>query len=256
LFISLGLIYFWVVPKADKRPVREFVYAISNRKTLKLLALAALLSGINWIGFVWAVTNGRALEASLGYYICPQVHVFLGVLILRERLNSMQWLAIIFAAIGVIYISSFCSEIPWISLLMATSFGLYGLVKKKVPIGVVPNLTIETGMMLVPAILFLSYFKMSSSEPLLESPWWINVLLVLSGLLTITPLAFYGTAVRHIPLSTVGLLQFIGPTLQFFCSVYLLGETFDHNRLVGFIFVWIALAIFLFANRRYARQVI
>jgi chloramphenicol-sensitive protein RarD len=245
--------YFWVVRSADKRPVREFLFAIASRKTLRLLALAALLSGINWIGFVWAVTNGKALEASLGYYICPQVHVFLGVLILRERLNKLQWVAIGFAAMGVLYISSFCSEIPWISLLLATTFGLYGLVKKKVPIGVIPNLTIETGMMLLPAILFLSYCKFGTGEPILESPWWINVLLVLSGLLTITPLALYGTAVRHIPLSTVGLLQFIGPTLQFFCSVYLLGETFDRNRLIGFIFVWIALAIFLFANRRFNR---
>jgi chloramphenicol-sensitive protein RarD len=256
LFISMGLAYFGLVRGADKRPVREFFYAISHRRTLKLLALAAFLSGINWIGFVWAVTHGRALEASLGYYICPQVHVLLGVLILRERLNGMQWLAIVFATFGVLYISSFCTQIPWVSLLLATSFGLYGLVKKKVPIGVVPNLVIETGMMLPPAILFLAYYRISTGESLVASPWWLNLLLVLSGLLTITPLALYGTAVRHIPLSTVGLLQFIGPTLQFFCSIYLLGESFDQNRLVGFIFVWIALAIFLLANRRYGKQLI
>lgn len=250
LTIAFFLGYFRLVRSADKRPVQEFLYAISSRRTLKLLALAALLSGINWIGFVWAATNGRALEASFGYYICPEVHVFLGVVILGERLNFLQWVAITFAAVGILFTAIFSTGIPWIALLMATSFGMYGLVKKKVPIGVIPNLTLETGMMFFPALLFLTFSTWSTGQSLVQSTWWINCLILCSGLLTITPLALYGTAVRHIPLSTVGFLQFIGPTLQFFSAVFLLGESFDWYRLIGFIFVWIGLVVFLFSNRR------
>jgi chloramphenicol-sensitive protein RarD len=250
LTISIVLSYFWLAKSADKRPVREFLFAISSRRTLKLLALAALLSGINWVGFVWAATNGRALEASFGYYICPQIHVFLGVIILGERLSFQQWLAVTFAGLGVLYIAIFSTGVPWIALLMATSFGLYGLVKKKVPIGVIPNLTLETGMMFIPALLFLGFSGWHSGESLVQQSWWINGLVIFSGLLTIAPLALYGTAVRHIPLSTVGLLQFIGPTLQFVSAVLLLGEAFDLNRLVGFVLVWIGLFIFLWPNRR------
>jgi chloramphenicol-sensitive protein RarD len=220
------------------------------------LAIAALLSGINWISFVWAATHDRVLEASFGYYICPQVHVFLGVVILGERLNGMQWLAILFAGLGVIFIATFSAGIPWIALVMATSFALYGFVKKKVPIGVIPNLTLETGIMLVPAFAYLAYCGASQDQSLIQSSWWINGLIVFSGLLTVTPLALYGTAVRHIPLSTVGLLQFIGPSLQFLSGVFLLGETFDWVRLFGFVFVWIGLVIFLFSNRQMGRTAI
>ena len=256
LFISLGLGYFWLVNSADQRPVREFWFALSSRKTLKLLALAALLSAINWISFVWAATHGRALEASFGYYICPQVHVFLGVLLLGERLNVLQWVAIVLAAFGVGFIAVFSTGIPWIALVMATSFGLYGLVKKKVPIGVIPNLTLETGMMFLPAAAYLAFSSMSTGQSLVQSSAWINGLIIFSGLLTVTPLALYGTAVRHIPLSTVGLLQFIGPTLQFFSAVFLLGESFDWYRLIGFTFVWIGMVVYLFSNRRPIRTAI
>lgn len=253
VFVSMALGYFWLNQSADKRPVQEFVYAISNPRTLKLLVIAALLSGINWISFVWAVTHDRVLEASFGYYMCPQVHVFLGVVILGERLNGLQWLAVLFSAFGVIFIAVFSTGIPWIALTMATSFALYGLVKKKVPIGVVPNLTLETAVMLVPAVAYLVYCETTQSQSLIQSTWWINLLIVFSGLLTVTPLALYGTAVRHIPLSMVGLLQFIGPTLQFLSGVFLLGETFDWVRMVGFVFVWIGLVIFLVSNRPWSR---
>ncbi len=252
VFVSLWMGYFWFAKSANKRPLMEFLFAISNRRALKLMALAALLSGINWVGFVWAVTHERALEASLGYYICPQVHILLGVIILGERLNRMQWVAVGLSAAGVLYISSFAGGIPWVGLLLAVSFGLYGLVKKKVPISVAPNLTIETGFMLLPAIVFLGYSSWSSGESLIASPWWMNGLLIFSGLLTIIPLAFYGTAVRHIPLSTVGLLQFVGPTLQFLCGVYLLGEPFDRSRLIGFLIVWLGVLVFLFSHRKKA----
>lgn len=249
-FVMLWMGYYWLGPNANKRPVQEFLWAISNRRVLGLVALAAFFSGINWIAFVWAVTNEMAIEASLGYYICPQVHVLLGVIILRERLSRGQTWAIIFSALGIAYIAFNSSGLPWISVFLATAFGLYGLVKKKMPLSAAPGLALETGMMLTPAIAFLIFSANYWERSLIASPWWLNLLLVLSGLLTVAPLAFYGTAVRHIPLSTVGLLQFIGPTLQFFCGVVLLGEEFDRPRMIGFIFVWIGLFVFLLSSRK------
>lgn len=251
-FVMLWMGYYRWMPGANPRPIQEYRWAIKEPKILGLICLAAFFSGMNWIAFVWAVTNQRALEASLGYFICPQVHVLLGVLLLRERLNRGQTVAILISAIGVGYIAAFSRGIPWVGIFLALAFGFYGLVKKKIPLSAPPGLSLETGMMLLPAVSFLVYSGLKPGHSLIASPGWLNILLVLSGFLTVAPLAFYGTAVRHIPLSTVGLLQFFGPSLQFFCGVYLLGEEFDLVRLVGFIFVWIGLAVFLLSTARFS----
>jgi chloramphenicol-sensitive protein RarD len=249
-FVMLWMGFFRWMPGANQRPVQEFRWVIKQPKILGLICLAAFFSGMNWIAFVWAVTHQRALEASLGYFICPQVHVLLGVLILRERLNGGQTAAILISALGVGYIAAFSNGIPWVGIFLALAFGFYGLVKKKIPLSAPPGLLLETGVMLLPALSFLVYSGLKPGHSLIASPGWLNILLVMSGFLTVAPLAFYGTALRHIPLSTVGLLQFFGPSLQFFCGVYLLGEDFDLVRLVGFIFVWIGLAVFLLATAR------
>lgn len=242
--------FFWWVPRADKTPVREFLSAIQDRRTMFLILVAAMLVTVNWISFVWAATHGRSLDASLGYYICPQVHVLLGVVILGERLNSLQWIAVGLAGCGVLYISVFSVFSPWIALLMATTFGLYGLCKKQVRVAVIPGLALETGLQILPAIAYLTYLGWGQPNVLVASPWWLNILLVISGLLTVIPLALYSTALKHIPLSTAGLLQFIGPSLQFLSGVYLLGEPFTEARMIGFIFVWMGLSLFLVSNRK------
>jgi chloramphenicol-sensitive protein RarD len=235
----------WLIPSANKKSLQELSRVLVDKKTLALVVLAAILIGINWTVFVWAVTNGLTLDASLGYYICPQVNVLLGVLVLRERLQALQWLAVGLAACGVVYIASFSDHVPWAALAVASSFGLYGLVKKKVRLTATAGLTLETGVLLVPAIAYLSYCSMVLGDNLIPSSGKLGVLLIFSGAMTVLPLTFYAIALKHIPLSTVGLLQFVGPTLQFFSGAILLGEPFDHNRLIGFIFVWLGLGLYL-----------
>lgn len=247
-----GLIGWAIVTWSQPAPVREIKSAFANRKLLLLIVAAAALISVNWISFVWAVTHERAQQASLGYYICPQVNVLLGVLVLGERLSKWQWMAVGLAALGVLYISFFSSEIPIVSLIMASSFGLYGLVKKKIGITAIPGLTLEIALLAIPAIAWFSYraaTNATDAADLFGETRMISALLVLSGLMTATPLLLYATALKHIPLSTAGLLQFIGPTLQFFSSVFLLNEPFDRNKLIGFIFVWIGLVIFLYTSR-------
>lgn len=249
LLASLVWISKWVHHAA--LPTRqEVTTAIYERSTLRLHAIAAFLILINWIAFVWAVMNDHAIDASMGYYICPLVVVLLGVVFLHERLNPLKWLAVVFAAFGVGYTAYSKDTAIWIPLAIACSFGLYGLVKKRARLSALAGLTLETGFLLVPALMFLGWqFWASGGVPVIR-PWWVYVLLFGSGLTTIAPLAFYAAAVKHLPLSTVGFLQYIGPTIQFFAGVFVLGESLDLTRLVGFSFVWMGVVIFLVAMSR------
>lgn len=251
-FVSIWMAYYWLWPGANRQPIREFLSVFGNRRLLLLVTLATVLIGFNWFVFVWAVTSGRALEASLGYYICPQVNVLMGVFILGERLSRGQQMAVLLSALGVLHLTSFSTGFPWVSLLMASIFGTYGLVKKTLPINAISSLFIETAGLLIPSLgvlLFLNWGGIAAEGTIPGYSWSTWGLLVLSGLMTVAPLALYGTALRHIPLSTVGLLQFIGPTLQFLSGIYLLGEPFDKSRLIGFILVWSGLAVFIWATR-------
>lgn len=226
--------------------------SIRSRKTTLIAALAALLISINWICFVWSVTHDQKIEASLGYYICPQVVVLLGVVFLKERLNPAQWVAVVIAALGVVYLSRSTIRVPWISLVIAFSFGFYGLVKKKTKMNPLVGLTFETGWLLVPAILFLAWRQWFVGVSVVSDVWWINILLVGTGVATVAPLALYATAMKYIPLSTVGLLQFIGPTIQFLLGVFVFNEPFDQSRLIGFMIVWTGVGLYLFSMRRNA----
>ncbi len=230
--------------------IQEFKLAIRDGPTLRMFALAAVLIGINWIGFVWAVTHDRALDASLGYYICPQVVVLLGVVFQNERLRVVQWIAVGLASFGVAYMGRSATGIPWLAIAIALSFGFYGLVKKRVAQTALTGLTLETGFLFIPALIFLGYQSTQSDGSVFGSDWLVNVFLIGSGLATVTPLALYATALKHIPLSTSGLLQFMGPTIQFFVGVFIFSEQFDHSRLIGFLFVWTGVALYLFAMRR------
>ena len=232
--------------------IEQIKQTISSGRAM-VFGLAAVLIAINWVVFVWAVTHGRAMDASLGYYICPQVVVLLGVIFEKERLSRIQWAAVFLAACGVAYMARSTAGIPWPALLVAGSFGLYALVKKRVSESALTGLTLETSFMLIPAIAFLAYRSTQSSEAVLTDSWLVNLLLLGSGIATVAPLALYSTAVKHIPLSTVGLLQFVGPTLQFVISIFVFGEPFDSSRLIGFVFVWVGVALYLVAlNRRRA----
>lgn len=224
-------------------------------RTLRIYFAAALLIGVNWLTYVWAVNAGYIVEASLGYFINPLFSVLLGVIILHERLRRVQWLAVALAAAGVIYLTLLYGSPPWIALILAFSFGLYGLVKKTAPLGALYGLTLETGILFVPMLLYLLLAEANGQGAFTHLNPLTTLLLIGAGPVTVIPLLMFASAVRSIPLSLVGILQYIAPTLQFLIGVLVYGEVFTLTQLVGFGLVWLALIIFTgesFSQRRLA----
>jgi chloramphenicol-sensitive protein RarD len=190
---------------------------------------------------VWAVNSNYIVETSLGYFINPLVSILLGVLVLGERLRVGQWLSIGLAAAGVLYLALAYGSLPWISLALACTFGLYGLVKKKAPLGAAHGLALETGILLVPALAFLFYESQAGRGAFGHSGTTLDVLMVGAGPVTTVPLLFFAAAARRIPLSMLGLFQYIAPTMQFLLGVLVYDEPFTRSRLIGFSMVWLAL---------------
>ena len=215
-------------------------------------AVAALLLTINWGVYVWAVTNGHIVEASLGYFINPLVSVALGVVVLGERLRSTQWVAVGIAALGVTMMGIVAGRPPWISLTLACSFGLYGLLKKSesTPPPVV-SLFGETLVLFIPAILLLGFVAEPAGETFGSSPS-VTAFYIAGGLVTVIPLLLFGASAKRIPLSVLGFLQYIAPTLQLLVGVFVFNESMTSAELFGFIAVWAALALFTLDRRRVA----
>lgn len=218
--------------------------AALNRRVLLIYSVAAVLIAINWLTYVWAVGAGFIVETSLGYFINPLLSVLLGVIFLRERLRPFQWIPIGLAAIGVLYLTFAYGSLPWVALTLAFSFGFYGLVKKTAPLGALHGLTLETGILFLPALAFLIYSEFSGTGAFLHSPPLIDLLLVGAGLVTVIPLLMFASAAQLIPLTMIGILQYINPTMQFLLGVVIFKEPFDHHRLIGFGIVWVALILF------------
>lgn len=234
-------------------PWRSFRDQALNLAALRVYALAATLIAVNWLVYIWAVNTGHIVETSLGYFITPLLNVFLGVLFFRERLRSWQWAALGLAGAGVLYLTLAYGAPPWIALTLAFSFGTYGLVKKTAPLGSVHGLTLETGVLLLPALVYLLYAERTGAAAFLHTGATYDALLVGSGLMTMLPLLMFASAARRIPLSLLGVLQYIAPTLQFLLGVLLYGEPFTQAQVIGFSLVWVALVIFsiegFFAHR-------
>lgn len=217
-------------------------------RALAALAAAGVAISINWGMFIWAVTNRHVVEASLGYYINPLVSVVLGVLVLRERLDRMRWIAVGLAAAGVLWLTVDFGSPPWISLTLAFSFGTYGLLKKLATVSSLESMAVETAVVFVPALAYLVWLGPSGAFG--SAGLGTDMLLVSTGLATALPLLLFGMAAARIPLSTVGLLQYITPTLQLLIGVVLFGEPLDGGKLVGFALVWAALLLLSFATVR------
>ncbi len=216
-----------------------------TRRSLFRLLIAGTLLTVNWGTYIWAVNNGHIVESSLGYFINPLLNVALGVAILRERLDGVQWTAIAIATAGVLYMTVALGSLPWIALVLAGSFGFYGLLKKQmVELGPFESLTVEVSVAATPALLFLVYLAVAGEGAFISSGPRITLLLALTGVATALPLVLFGAAATRIPLSTIGLLQYIAPTLQFIIGVFVYGEVVGRDRLVGFILVWVALALY------------
>jgi chloramphenicol-sensitive protein RarD len=237
---------------------RTFRAVAVQPRTLRIYFLAALLIGVNWFVYVWGVNAGHIVETSLGYFINPLLSVLLGVIVLHERLRPLQWIPIGLAAAGVLYLTIVYGAVPWISLILAFSFGLYGLVKKLAPLNALHGLTLETGILFGPMLAYLIAVELNGEGAFLHTGTLPDLLMIGAGVVTVIPLLMFASAARQIPLTLVGILQYIAPTGQFLLGVLIYGESFTTDRLIGFSLVWLALAIFTAENvwqrRRLAAQ--
>jgi chloramphenicol-sensitive protein RarD len=235
------------------RQVKVFRASL-NRRVVLIYSVAAILIAINWLTYVWAVGAGFIVETSLGYFINPLLVVLFGVIFLRERLRPLQWLPIGLAAAGVLYLTFAYGSLPWVALTLAFSFAFYGLVKKTAPLGALHGLTLETGILFLPAIAFLLFSEFSGTGAFMHTSPLQDAMLIGAGLVTVIPLWMFSTAAQRIPLTMIGILQYVNPTMQFLLGVLIYKEPFDHRRLIGFGVVWVALILFglegYFAQRR------
>lgn len=210
---------------------------------LRLFASAVMIT-INWLTYVWAVGNGHVVEASLGYFINPLVSVLLGVLFLSEKLNPRQWIAVALAALGVAWLTWQVGRPPWIALTLAFSFGLYGFVRKTVVVDAVAGLAVETLLILPFALAWLLFEYGRGASVFGVVSWQLDALLVASGLLTAVPLVLFAFGVRRVPLTTIGLLQYMAPTLQLITALLVFKEPFTAVQAVGFGCIWLGLVVY------------
>jgi chloramphenicol-sensitive protein RarD len=235
------LVLIWLAVRGDLGDLRKL---FSDRKILGRLVLSAILITINWTAYVWAVGHGRVLEASLGYFINPLANVLLGVVFLRERLNVAQWTAVGIAAAAVLYISVAAGATPWIALSVATSFSLYGLIRKVIHVEALHGLAVETLVLMPFALGYLLWCESNGTGAFGHASAGVNALLVGCGAVTAVPLFLFAVGTRLIPYSTVGLLLYITPSLQLLCGIYLYHESFAGARALGFALIWLALLIY------------
>lgn len=217
--------------------------ALVPRTLLIYLAASAVLS-VNWLVYIYGVNAGYVVETSLGYFINPLVSVVFGVIFFKERLPVSKWIPIGLAAAGVIYLTIRYGSLPWIALVLAFSFGLYGLIKKLSPLDALNGLVLETAGMFLPALGYLIYLESQGQGTFGHSAPLISVLMALTGIITAVPLLLFSSAARSIPLSMVGILQYISPTIQFFLGIWVYHEPFTQDRLIGFGIIWVALLLF------------
>jgi chloramphenicol-sensitive protein RarD len=217
---------------------------LARPRAAAMLAASGALIGFNWGLYIWAVNAGHVVETSLGYFINPLLNVVLGVM-LGERLDRMQWVSVAIATIGVLWLTFSYGAFPWIALALAASFALYGLLRKLVAVEAVAGLGVESLYLLLPALALLWWQGQHAGTPFLAG-WGpgLAALLVFAGVLTALPLVGFAHAVRRVPLSVVGLMQYIAPTMQFLLGVVVFREAFDQDRAIGFAFIWVALALF------------
>lgn len=222
-------------------------------RKLALLALAATVISINWGVYIYGVNTGHVVESALGYFITPLINVLFGVVLFRERLRRWQWAAVGLGAVAVVILTVDYGRVPWIALALACSFGTYNLVKKTAGVDALESLTVETLVLLLPALGYLGFLQATGAATFGRLGVGHALLLAGAGVITAIPLLFFGAAAIRVPLSTMGLLQYIAPILQFLCGVLIAHETMPASRWAGFTIVWLALVIFSWDTVRHAR---
>lgn len=226
----------------------------SPRQMLLLLAASVCIS-VNWGVYIWAVNAGHVIDAALGYFLNPLVTVLFGVLILHERLRRAQWFAVGIGAVAVVELALAAGHLPWIALVLACSFGTYGLLKKLAAVPALESMTVESGFQFVPALGYLIYLQVAGTAVYGHTSWHVTLLLTLAGAVTLAPLLLFAGATNRLPLSMIGLLQFLTPVLQLLCGVLVNHETAPGSEWVGFGIVWVALTVLTADGLRQARGV-
>ena len=227
--------------------------SLRDRHLLKMLGLTSFLIAVNWLIFIYSIVSGQVLLASLAYYINPLLNVLIGMAFLRERLTRRQGAAVILAALGTIYLAIRVGQVPWISLGMALSFGLYGFFRKTVRIEPLNGLFIEVLAITPPALAYMIYLGAVGEMSLGFGGVKLTLLLIAAGVVNVVPLLAFINGARLLPLSTLGLFQYIGPTCMFFLSVFLYREPFTRTHLITFILIWSGLILFVSDSRRARR---
>ncbi len=212
---------------------------VRSGRNVRYLAAGAILIALNWLIFIYAVASGQTLQASLGYFINPLLSIALGMIFLGERLRGGQWLAVLVAAAGVVNLALRGAGVPWIAVSLALSFGFYGLVRKKVNINSLHGLLVETAILLPVALVTIAFLSEG------KTPRNTYGLLSLSGIITAVPLLMFGAALRSLKLSTMGFLQYVGPTLQFLVALLIFHEPLDHSKVLSFVLCWVAIAVYI-----------
>lgn len=237
-------LFFLVAVLALQHRWKWLLPSLKNSKVLLTFATSATLLSLNWFCYIWAVQAGKVVDASLGYFINPLVNVVLGVLFLHERLRPAQWFCIALAGSGVIWLTIQLGHLPWIPLTLALTFGGYGLLRKTASLGAVEGLALEALLLFPLAATALFYLMATAQSGFETASFGIKTLLLAAGPITAIPLLLFAAGARRLPLSVLGLLQYINPTIQLLLGVVLWHEPFGQSRLIGFVFIWMALIIY------------
>ena len=227
---------------ALRKQLKSAYEMVRSSRNFSLLFLASGLLTMNWGVYIWSVTVNRVVEAALGYYITPLINVTFGVLSLREKLRPAQWIAVALAAAGVVILTLGYGSLPWIALVLAISWGSYSLIKKSLNLGALETLSLETLFAFLPNLVFLLIIQGNGSAEF-GSTWTISILLFGAGAATVIPLLLFNGSTTRLPLSTVGLLQYITPTIMFFIGIFINDEDISKTKVLGFAFIWLALAV-------------
>jgi chloramphenicol-sensitive protein RarD len=239
---SLLFVLAWLAVSGELRKLGE---AANRKGVLIRLVASSFFIAVNWIGFAWAVNHDQVLEVSLAYFIGPLINVMLGIFVLSERLNRAQWTAVAFAAAGVAYLTLVAGRPPWIALMVGSSFAFYGLIRKTVSIDALPGLAVECILLTPFAAGYLVWCEIHGIGALGHMSGLVDGLLLAGGVVTAVPLVFFAFGARQVPYSTIGVLQFIAPSMQLACGLLVFGEQLEGARATGFVLIWIGLLIYV-----------
>ena len=251
---AVWTLVFCFIVLATTKALKSTLATLKQPKITARLFLTSILISINWLVYIWATNNGHVVEASLGYYINPLIIIGFGVILLKEKMRPLQWVAVTIASIGVLVLTIDYGRLPWIALALAISWGSYGLIKKQLGLGALEGLAIET---LISAFFYLGYLVYIGNQGTGQfgHSWGLTVLLMSAGAVTAIPLLLFNGSTNRLPFTTIGLLQYITPTLQFSVGVWIRHEDMPTARWIGFLIIWVALTTLAFDLVKSSRTV-